>query len=67
MESVYSYMEKTYNLELFAVHKIVSEYAERIYIHREVVKRHKTVFISFNNNMNFKFFRFFLSTLYGMD
>jgi hypothetical protein len=37
-------MENTANLVLFAVHKIVSEYAERIYAYGEDAKRHKTVY-----------------------
>jgi hypothetical protein len=49
-------MENTANLGLFAVHKIVSEYAERLYaLHGENAKRHKTVYISVNN-LNLKFF-----------
>ncbi len=35
----HAYMENTANLGLFAVHKVVSEYAERIYAH---AKRYKT-------------------------
>ncbi len=53
-ESVQVHMENKANLGLFAVHKIVSKYAETIYayMHGEDAKRHKTVNISFNNNMN---------------
>ena len=67
MESVQAYKKNMANLGLFAVHKIVSEYTERIYAYMEKTPRDKTVNISFNNNMNFIFLRFFLSTLYGMD
>ena len=56
-----AYMENTANLELFAVHKFFSEYAER-----EDAKRYKIVYVSFNNNTNFNFLdSFFLH--YGMD
>jgi hypothetical protein len=48
-------MESTANLGLFAVHKIVSEYAERICVHGEDAKSHKTVYISVNINTNFIF------------
>jgi hypothetical protein len=34
-----AYMEYTANLGLFAVHKVVSEYAERIYAHMERTPR----------------------------
>ncbi len=49
-------MESAVNLGLFAVHKIVSEYAERIYAHGEDAKSNKTVYISVNNNKNLKSF-----------
>jgi hypothetical protein len=70
-------MENTSNLELLAVHRIVSEYAERIYVYMEMTqrdswrnrrirketlgvigeyaKRHKSLYISVNNNKKFKF------------
>ncbi len=35
VESVKACIENTANLGLFAVHKVVSEYAERIYAHME--------------------------------
>jgi hypothetical protein len=38
---------------------------KNLFVHGEDAKRQKTVNISFNDNMNFNFFRFFLSTLYG--
>jgi hypothetical protein len=51
-------MENTAKLGLFAVHKIVSEYGgKNLCIHGEDAKRHKTLNISFNNNMNFNFFK----------
>ncbi len=64
MESIY--------LNLFG------EYAERIYAYVEktqrackrvlfYAKRHKSVYISVNKNMNLKKILFFQSTLYGMD
>jgi hypothetical protein len=59
------YTESTLNLGLFAVHKIVLEYVERIYAYMNA-KRHKTMYISVNNNTIIKFFRFFLFLLYGM-
>jgi hypothetical protein len=40
---------------------------KKLCVHGEDAKRHKTVFISVDNNQNFIFFRFFLSTLYLMD
>ncbi len=58
---------------------VFGECAERIYAYMEktqracprvlfYAKRHKSVYISVNNNMNLKKnFRFFQSTLYGMD
>ncbi len=56
-------MENTANLGLFAGPKIVSEYEERIYGYMEKTpKRHKTVNISFNNNMNFNWFQILFST-----
>ncbi len=71
------YMEKTANVGLFAVHRIVSEYAERIYAHMEKTQRdswrirrirqeNKIVYISVNNKTNFNLLKIFLSTLYGM-
>jgi hypothetical protein len=46
VESVKAYMENTANLGLFAVHKVVSEYAERIYAHMERMPRETKLEIS---------------------
>jgi hypothetical protein len=52
---------------------VFGEYAERIYAYMENspdTPRDITVYISVDNNTNFKFLRFFLkflSTLYGID
>ncbi len=46
MESVEVYMENTANLGLFAVHKVFSEYAERIYAHMERAPRDTKLEIS---------------------
>jgi hypothetical protein len=43
---VFKYMENTSNLGLFAVHKVVSEYAERIYAHMERTPRDTKLGIS---------------------
>jgi hypothetical protein len=64
-KSVQVHMENTAKLGLFAVHNIVSEYTETIYACMEKTPRDTK--LSFNNNMNLNFLRFFLSTLYGMD
>ena len=68
MESVQAYKKNMANLGLFAVHKIVSEYAERIYAYMEKTPRatkqciSRLIIIRILN-----FFRFLLSTLYRMD
>jgi len=54
-ESVKAYIDNTMNLGLFAVHKIVLEYAERIYAYMDA-KRHKTMHVSVNNNTIFEIF-----------
>jgi hypothetical protein len=41
-------MDNTANLELFAVHKIVSEYAGRIYAYMKKINDYKTEDISVN-------------------
>jgi hypothetical protein len=46
MESVEANMENTVNLGLFAVHRVVSEYAERIYAHIERTPRDTKLGIS---------------------
>ncbi len=55
------------NLELFSVHKMVSEYVERIYAYKEKTpKRHKTVYISVNNNnTNLIFFILSIYTIWN--
>ncbi len=56
-------METKANLELFAVHKIFSEYAERIYAYIEKTPRDTNLCISqliIKQILNF--FRFFLSS-----
>jgi hypothetical protein len=54
-------MENTANVGLFAVHRIFFKYAERIYAYVEktqrdskLSKRHKSAYISVNNDTNFK-------------
>ncbi len=51
-------MENTANLGLFAHHKIILEYAERIYAPN-------VLYISVDNNVNLIFFFKILSTLFG--
>jgi len=49
---------------------VFGEYAERIYAYMENspnTQRDINVDISVDNNTNFKFLRFFLSTLYGLS
>jgi hypothetical protein len=58
-------MENTAKLGLFAVHKIVSEYAKRIYGHME--KRHKTGELSGNNGQTWNIFRSLLFIQDGLD
>jgi hypothetical protein len=50
-ESFLAYMDSTVNLGLFLVHKVVSEYAEKIYAYIEKTPRemHKTVYMLVNN------------------
>jgi hypothetical protein len=61
-------MESAANLGLFAVHKIVSEYAERIYAYMEKTPRVTKLCISRLIIIRIKiFFRFLVSTLYRMD
>jgi len=54
-------MENTANVGLFAVHRIVSKYAERIYTYIEKAQRdswhreYAKIHISGNNNTNFNF------------
>jgi hypothetical protein len=55
-------MVNTANLGLFAVHKFVSEYAERLYVYMEKTPRSQLIIIQI-----LIFLRFLLSTLYGMD
>jgi hypothetical protein len=38
-ECIYAYMENTANLGLFAVHRIFSKYAERIYAYMDKTQR----------------------------
>ncbi len=63
------YKENTENLGLFEVHKILSEYTERISAYMEKTPRDTNCVqhILVNNNTNFDFLRFFLSTIYGME
>ncbi len=62
------YMENTGNLELFAVQKMFSEYAERIYAYIEKTPRDTKQCISQFKIIQFlNFFIFFLSSLNGMD
>ncbi len=42
-------MENMAKLGMLALHKIVSEYADRMYVHGEDAKRHKTEDFSVNN------------------
>jgi hypothetical protein len=73
-------MENTANVGLFAVHRIFSKYAERIYAYMEktketlgvfslYAKRHKSAYISVNNNTNFKkiYSLSIYTTVYGID
>jgi hypothetical protein len=46
MESFLAYMENTASLGLFAVYKVVSEYAKRIYAHMERAPRDTKLGIS---------------------
>jgi len=65
-----AYMENTANLELFAVHKIFSEYAERIYAYIEKTSRDTKLCTDISQLIIIQilnFFGFFLSSLYGMD
>jgi hypothetical protein len=41
-----AYMENTANFGLFVMHKVVSEYAERIYVHMEKTPRDTKLEIS---------------------
>ncbi len=64
--SAFHRMENTAKLGLFAVHKIVSEYAERLYAYMEKKPRATKLCISQLIIIQIlKFFRFLLSTLYG--
>jgi hypothetical protein len=70
-------MEKTANVGLFAVHRIVSEYAERIYVYMEKTQRdswrirrirqeNKIVYISVNIPDEFLFVKdFFIHTIWN--
>jgi len=55
-------MENTANLELFEVHKIISEYAERIYEYMEKTQRCTLEDILVNNVQAWNFFRSFFYT-----
>ncbi len=69
--------ERFYSKSIWIILQVVCVTQNRLIIrrknlcvHREDSKRHKTVYISVNNNTNFNVFRFFLSiyaTVYGMD
>ncbi len=54
-------------LGMLALHKIVSEYAERMCVHGEDAKRHKTEDFSVNNGATWKFFNSLLSIQDGLD
>jgi hypothetical protein len=87
-ESIYAYMENTANVGLFAVLKIVSEYAESFNRIRRIRRKNLYVYGKYRKSLSayslttprdikvcisqliitkiLTFFRFFLSTLYGM-
>jgi hypothetical protein len=68
VESVLAYMENTANLGLFVVHKVVSEYAERIYAPIEKSPRYTKLGISYLIMVRHeKYFRSLLSTQNGLD
>ncbi len=63
-------MDNSANLGLFAVHTTQCRLRIRrknLCVHGEDAKRHKTVYISVNDNTNLKFFKILSTTLYGMD
>jgi hypothetical protein len=61
-------MDNSVNLGLFAVHKIVSEYEERIYAYIEKTPRDTKLCRSqLRIIQNLKILRFFLSALYEMN